>query len=490
MEGNPFALSRSTALAKTIPVEIIEPEVMDAIPVPMTKRARPSGYSEPTNISTQLDAQRIQSALRAAERGETRDLFTIYRDELLGYSHLQSEWLKRKAVIVGQPHALIPKDKKNADDVQAAEVIGQMIENCDSWTDGLTHLLDAALYPVSVSEKLFKPVSMSDMASVKHPVRYLLKEISAIPYELLCFRLPYQPKLAPLETAILRTPAGYTVNPATIYNVDDWESGLRFYETMPNGTVNYSMTAVYAPERERHIVHRGNMLSRSIRDNFGGVMRASLFWYLLATKGRDWFAVYMQKYGSPFLVGKADVQDKNTVDFLTNAFAMSTQIGGIIIDKRSELELKEASAQDGSNAHRNLQTVCNDEISKLIVGQVLSSSAKNTGLGSGVANLHGEVRQDIRLYDMCRLSETLEKQLFTPYLIMNGYRGRAPSIRWGGEKEHEALALAQSVNQFRQGGLQPTEEGLQVISHRIGYDLERAPMPVAGTGTVEKDGGT
>jgi phage gp29-like protein len=154
-----------------------------------------------------------------------------------------------------------------------------------------------------------------------------------------------------------------------------------------------------------------------------------------------------------------------------------------------KLELKEASAQDGSNAHKNLQTVCNDEISKLIVGQVLSSSAKNTGLGSGVANLHGEVRQDIRLYDMCRLSETLEKQLFTPYLLMNGYRGRAPSIRWGGEKEHEALALAQSVNQFRQGGLQPTDEGLQVISHRIGYDLERAPEPVGG-GSLERDGGT
>jgi hypothetical protein len=300
------------ALAKTVPVEVIEPEVMDPIPVPLTKRARPSGYSEPPNLSTLLDAQRIQNALRSAERGDTRDLFTIYRDELLGYSHLQSEWLKRKAVIVGQPHALIPKDKKNADDVQASEVIGQMIENCAGWTDGLTHLLDASLYPVSVSEKIFKPVGMLDTsASVKHPVRYLLKEISAIPYELLCFRLPYQPPTAPAETSILRTSSGYVANPATIYNVDDWESGLRFYETMPNGTVDYSMTAVYAPEPERHIVHRGNMLSRSIRDNFGGVMRASLFWYLLATKGRDWFAVYMQKYGSPFLVGKVDAQDKN-----------------------------------------------------------------------------------------------------------------------------------------------------------------------------------
>lgn len=481
--SNPFSSQLPVLLES--PATVIDAVPVEAVPVPLVKRARSSGLADPPNLSVYLDAERVQNALRQAERGDTRDLFTIYRDELLGYAHLQSEWLKRKSVIVGQPHALIPKVKGNADDQTAADVCSQMIDNCENWTDGLIHLLDSTLYPVSVVEKIFQPVGLAESGSVSLPVRFLLKQLYPVPYHLLCFRLPYSPqqttsgRLQSADAAsMVRGGSGYSAaNPATVYDVDAWEPDLRFYETTSTGYIDYSMQNVYAPARERHIIHRGNMFSRSIRDNFGGAMRAILYWWLLATKGRDWFAVYMQKYGSPFLVGKADSSDKNTVDFLTTAFAMSTQIGGLIIDKRAEVELKEASAQDGSNAHKTLQMLCNDEVSKIVVGQVLSSSAKNTGLGSGVADLHGEVRQDIRLYDMRRLSETVKRQLFEPYLRMNGYRGHAPEILWGGEKEHEALALAQSVNQFRQAGLQPTDDGLETLGHRIGYGLERSPLP-------------
>jgi phage gp29-like protein len=164
-------------------------------------------------------------------------------------------------------------------------------------------------------------------------------------------------------------------------------------------------------------------------------------------------------------------------DFLQNAFAMATQIGGIVIDKRSEAELIQAAAQDGANAHKTLIGVCNDEVSKLVVGQVLSSSAKNTGLGSGVANLHGEVRQDIRVFDMRKLSETLKQQLFRPYLRMNGYRGAPPDILWGGEKETDLLQLAQGISQLKAGGLEPTDAGIATVSQRIGIGLQRAPEP-------------
>src|SRR5687767_11559080 len=77
-------------------------EAPQAMVIPTRRKARPSGISEPANISTQLDVQRIQSALRAAERGEWWMLVAIYRDMILGYSHLQAEWGKRKQAIVGQ----------------------------------------------------------------------------------------------------------------------------------------------------------------------------------------------------------------------------------------------------------------------------------------------------------------------------------------------------------------------------------------------------
>jgi phage gp29-like protein len=406
-------------------------------------------------------------------------MFALYRDMILGYSHLQSEWMKRKAVITGEPHAIIPRNKNNAEDVVAAKVIQEMIDHCDNWLDGLTHLLDATLYPVSVVEKIFEPISSIDEAEFEYPIRYRLRFLREVHYSLLCFKLPYTSTQAvmPFERNAIGYSNSIGANDALEYDVDDWEPELRFYNTGDNGRIDFGLSNIYAPDRMRHIVHRGDMLSKSIRDNFGGPMRAILFWWLLATKDRDWFGVFMQKYGSPFIMGKADAQNKDTVDFLRNAFALATQIGGLIIDKRAEAELIQAASTDGANAHKTLIGVCNDEVSKIVVGQVLSSSPKNTGLGSGVADLHSEVRQDIERFDQKKLSETLKRQLFRPYLRINGYRGAPPEILWGGEKEYDAQSLSDSVNKFYLGGLEPTDEGIHVIGQRVGYELRRREMP-------------
>ncbi len=440
--------------------------------VPMSRQARISGIGEPPNLSVFEDVEKIQAALRAAERGDTWQLFTIYRDMIVGYGHLKAEWGKRKMVVVGQPHALIPHTKGNSKDEFNAEVIQQMIDKSDNWMDGLTHMLDGQLYPVSLGEKIYRVPTTDDELDI--PVRYLLKRIEPVNYALLCFRLPYS---SPgIGSGPLPNGNGKP-NPDLVYDVDAWEPDLRIYKTLPNGYINFTLNEVYAPTRERHICHRGDMMSRAIRDNFGGDLRAILFWWLLATKDRDWFGLYMQKYGSPFLKGKADVQQKDTVEMLRNAFRLSTQIGGIVIDKKAELDIVQAAAQEGANAHKILIDVCNREVSKIVLGQELSSTAKNTGLGSGMAQFHGEVRDDIRLFDMMKLSETLERQLFGPYLRMNGLSGNPPKMIWGGKRDADAKAQADTLSQFALAGVEPTDEGLSVISERVGYGLQRKPIP-------------
>ena len=446
----------------------------EMIAVPMRRKDRASGISDPINLSITADVERVQAALRTAERGDWWMLSTYYRDMILGFGHLQSEWFKRKSVIIGQPYQLIPARQNNADDEFAVRVISQMIDTCENWIDGCMHLLDATLYPVAVCEKIFDwPRSDDDL---EIPVRYVFRKFAEINPVSICLQLPYTFSASP---QMQRTLNGYgPINEATVYDVDDWEADLRFYSTNPNGTVNRSISEIYAPDPMRHICHRGDMLSRSIRDNFGGQMRAILFWWLLATKGRDWWGLFAEKYGSPFILGKADAQQKDTVAFLQQAFAMATKIGGLVIDKRAEAELVQAATADAANAHKSLIQFCNDEVSKIVVGQVLSSTPKNTGLGSGVADLHGKVREDIALYDKRKLDETLGNQLFEPYLRMNGIRGRAPHILWGGEKETDAKMLADSVASFKQAELEPDDEGLETLSHRIGYTLRRAPKPI------------
>lgn len=463
-------------------VPAAKPEVKQEI-VPEFKKARISGWGEAYNISTTLDAQLIQAALRAAERGDTWQLFTIYRDMVMGFSHLQAEWSKRKMVVVGQPHSLIPKIKGNADDELACKVIQQMIDGCENWMDGLDHLLDATLYPLSVAEKLYQPLEPSEAMDYEFPVRFKLHRIDPVNYLLLCFKIPY---LSNGATTLPNSPYGPRLAPngmmsvlngnngsAMTYNPDDWEPDLTFFSVFDNGYINFSPADVYRPDPMRHIVHRGNMISPSIRPNFGGTMRMIMFWWFLANQCRDWYGRFIERFGTPFPVAKADAQQQGTIQLLQEAFSLSTRLGGLVVDKRAEVELIQAATQDGGNAHDNLIKRCNQEVSKIVIGQELSSTAKNTGLGSGVAALQSEVRDDIRQYDMRKLSETLKSQLFAPYLKMNGYNGHAPEIIWGGKNENDARLIAQTVQAFAQAGLRPTDDALNVIGQRLGYGVEK-----------------
>lgn len=426
------------------------------------RRARISGLGQPQYLRNTSDVQRIQNALRSAERGDTWILFTLFRDMYASNSHLQAEWGKRKCVITGQPESLIPHSDSE-DDKVACEVIKQMIDGCRNWFDGINHLLDATLYPLAAAEKVFEPVGLSDSANYKYPMRLKLKEIAPIDPTLLCFKLPYVP--------------GYTSkdNPAGKFNPDDWEAWLRFYATDNNGMPKYSLDGVYSPNPSYHIVHRGNMLSPVIPPNFGGHMRAIMFWDLLATQDRDWWGLLMQKYGMPIPVAKVNSQQADTVLAMQQALAMCTQLGGLVIDQKASVEWATVSSTDSSNAHKVFSEYCNQEISKIVIGQTLSATPKNTGMGSGMAGQAEEVRDDIRAQDTMKLADTLERQLFRQVLDVNGYRGHAPIIKWGGMREGALATFTKSLGQAKQAGLRPTKVGMKTVNERTGIEFEIAP---------------
>jgi len=482
-------------VGRKLDLEIISrPEVSNKIA--MLKRGALSGWGEPYNMSTTLTTSLIQAAIRAAERGDTWQLFTIFRDMVAGYTHLQNEFAKRKLTVVGQPHSILPRTKGNKDDEIACKVINEMTEHCDNWDDALDNLLDATLWPVAVGEKLFAPVDRSELDEYEFPIRYRLRVISPVSPTLFCYKIPYLAAgysgvyAGGLPTLPMGSNLFASAGPELVsWNPNDWEPDLRFYEVFQNGYPNFSPADTYAPEQARHIIHRGTNLSKTIRDNFGGQLRAILFWWYFAITGRDWFGRYMQRWGHPFVVGKVDAQQKDTVDFMRNALSLAAEIGGLIIDKDAEAMLMQAASLNGAEGYKLFLDVCNDEVSKVVVGQTLSSSAKATGLGSGVARLHSDVRQDFRQSDMRKLSATLVKQLFRQYLRINGYRGHVKAIIWGGKDEQQAELLARTMKDFYTAGLEADDDGIETISERIGFTLRRAPMPMLAMGGGMGGGG-
>lgn len=173
--------------------------------------------------------------------------------------------------------------------------------------------------------------------------------------------------------------------------------------------------------------------------------------------------------------------DVGRVTLLEQAFALSTKIGGLVVDHNTQVELKEIAATGMADAYERFINVCNREISKLVVGQDLSAAAAPTGLGSGVAALQSGVREDIRMFDQAKLAETVSRQLFAQFLQINGLPGSPPKPVWGGLSDADAKTLADLLVSLSQAGFEPTDESIPTLNDRFGFAVQRKAPPPAPT---------
>lgn len=401
-----------------------------------TPRTSYSPLGNPLSIAPQLDVDRVHRIFMMAESGSTEELFCLYRDMMVSDSHSQAEWLKRKLAVVGRQSTIIPADEKNENDVAAATFIERQLDGCSGWLQALGHLLDSSLYPVSVAEKVYAQdgagFRLAELAKIEHRFEDYAKDGNL------------KIKLAAVD-------------------------GRIGHESVP-------------PDADRYIVHRGNLLGSP--DHFGGPMRSIVFWWLLSTMDRGWWARFLDRFGSPFLVGKYESGDNPSKRVLEAAFDLATKIGGLVISRDTEVEIKQAIGADAGTGFERFLTICQREKSKAIIGQTLSAEAESTGLGSGVSKAHESVREDIRIFDSTMLASTLRSQLFEQLLRINGLRGRAPQIVFGGESKDDSTGTATLLQSLGPAGLRVSDDGIRTIAKRVGFSIERSnerassPLPI------------
>ena len=453
---------------------------------------------EPSNISARAKMGDVQNAIRQAENGDPTSLFRFYRDSLLGDDHISGEFDKRKLAVLGQPLTVLPEDKSNVDDVKAAAACLRAQSDCDNWDDGLKALLSSALWPVSVVENIYRPADARPVAfkmpgpassqganapaSITFNLQYTLKRLEMVNPLLYCYRHAYLVggvglgTSTPIQQAQLgdinnRSTPGVGQTPWYAINLEDFEPFLRLWPIDDQGRIIYDASRASKLDPDRHIVHRGHLLTDQ-RDNWGGPMRSLLPWWLLRILGRDWFARFMERYGSPFPVGKTNAEDEQAVALLREAFEHSVKIGGLVIDENDSVELQEAAVSGGADGHEKFHNVCNNAISRRIVGQDLSASAKATGMGSGVADMQANVREDIRLFDQSTLGGTCERQIFRNFLKFNGLPGRVKVV-WGGLSDDDAKTFADLLDTLSQSGWEPTDEAIPTLQERFGIPVQR-----------------
>ena len=395
-----------------------------------------SAFMEPAQMALNMDAGKIISIVSEAEIGFTRNLFALYRDVILVDSHIQSEWTKRKLAVLGDTISVLPFDKKVPADVQTAEAVNAAITGCKAFRMACSNMMDSSLYPISIIEKVYAPVQNG----------YAIANLVPVPYHLL-----------------------------------DWTSGkLQIFDVDP--TTGYVLSTKHDPDPSRYIIHKGNLLTSP--DNWGGPMRSILFWWLLSAMSREWWARFLDRYGSPFLVGKfADTEGKN---LLERAFSLATRLGGIVCSRDTSIEIQKVSSSDSGDAYDKFLSICQREKSKLIIGQTLSAEAQPTGLGSGVSTLQGAVRDDIRKFDAMMLSDTLIHQLITQFCQINNLPGRIPKLVWGSQSNEDTRAMGVLLQSFAAAGMELSDAGITQMSETTGYSLQRksaasGPLPFSAT---------
>ena len=400
--------------------------------LPSEQQTVKDNLNEPAAILPGMTADVIHAAISLAEQGDTRDLFTIYRDVLTADTHLQSVIDTRFLAVIGDDIDFQPADPDNKDDVAACEAIEAAVDRLPDFMGLCRDLMWGTVWPLAMVERLYKPA----------------------------------------DEPGLRFDWGNLISvPDTLFR---WTSGfLEVAEVDPK--TRRATGRFFRPEPSRYITHRGHLLRTP--DCWGGPMRSLVWWFFLGVMDRDWWVRFLDKFGTPFMVGKFEKTDDRSRQILERAFKLSTKIGGVVVNKETQIELLKVSANDSAGAYKDFHEVCNREKSKRVLGQTLSTEAQATGMNSGNASLHSQVRGDIRSFDAKRLDQTLRQQLFAPWLRLNGFTGRPPHAVFGAEETEETTTTATVLSSLKTAGLRLADEGLPTLSKRVGLPIERDDAP-------------
>jgi phage gp29-like protein len=122
-----------------------------------------------------------------------------------------------------------------------------------------------------------------------------------------------------------------------------------------------------------------------------------------------------------------------------------------------ELEIQAVTASGAGSPHLAMVDWAERSQSKAILGQTMSAEAKSTGIGSGNADLHDQVRQDILKADARQLAATITRDLLYPLLALN--RGgidslaRCPRLIFDTSEPTDLAAYAESIPKLVDAGM-------------------------------------
>jgi phage gp29-like protein len=151
-----------------------------------------------------------------------------------------------------------------------------------------------------------------------------------------------------------------------------------------------------------------------------GLYRCCSWPFMFANYSIGDLAEFLETYGLPLIMGKyySGASDEEQ-ESLMRAVQDLGHDARAVMPQDMQIEISKITGSGDATPHLAMVSWAEGAISKAILGQVLSAEAKATGMGSGLAKLHNEVRHDIRNADARQVAGTITRDLLYPLLQLN-----------------------------------------------------------------------
>ncbi|UWU13262.1 DUF935 domain-containing protein [Rhizobium sullae] len=347
-------------------------------------------------VASGLTPERLGAILREAAEGNARNYLTLAEEMEERYLHYASQLQTRRLALEGIEVTV----EANGAAARIVDAVTELIQD-DGFDEALGNLTDGISKGYAVVEMMWE---------------YERKALRPVTY------IERDPRFFQLDRLALRE-----LRLAVDGSIDGEElPQAKFLRHMPR-------TKMGLPLRR-------------------GMARPAAWAYLIQQFTLQDWAAFSEVYGMPLRVGKynanASAGDKRT---LLKAVASIANDAAAIIPQGMDIEFHEVSGNNGAAVFGGLLEYVDKQISKLVVGQTMTS---DDGSSLGQAKIHNEVRLDILRADGKQLARTANRDLIRPFVDLNfGPQEHYPTVQLLVPDPEDVVALTDAVAKMMPFGL-------------------------------------
>lgn len=160
---------------------------------------------------------------------------------------------------------------------------------------------------------------------------------------------------------------------------------------------------------------------------YGNGLCGKAFWHYWFKKNNlKFWLIFNEKFGSPTVIGKyKSGTSEEERDKLMDVVESMQNDTGVIIPENVMIEFLEASRSGSVNSYKDLADWCNDEISKLVIGETLTTSEGRNSGSYALGKIHETVRNEYIEFDAKCMMDVINNQLI-PHIVNFNFGSDAP----------------------------------------------------------------